>query len=121
MTMIDLSSETIQELSIVAETQDVSVNDLAEKAVQQFLRQLEREKIKHEAVVFRQRHAEFVHIYLGQYIALHFGEVVDHDKDFQQIHYRIRQRFGRQAILIRKVTPSPERVLTIRTPYLERS
>ncbi len=118
--MITLSSATMQELSHVATSQDVPIDDLAERAVQQFLRQLEREKIKTEAQAYRDQHAALVEQYLGQYIALHEGHVVDYDEAFQPLHQRVRQRFGRQAVLIRQVTPTPERVLTVRSPRLER-
>ncbi|MDM8520580.1 hypothetical protein QUF64_11065 [Anaerolineales bacterium HSG6] len=85
MSTITLSSETMQELTFVAQTQATSADDLAEKAVQQFLRQLEREKIKREVKTFQQRHDELVKLYLGQYIAMHVGKMVDHDQDFQAI------------------------------------
>lgn len=118
---ITISSETMQELTVVAETQATSVDELAEKAIQQFLRQLERHKIKTEVKAFQQQHPELVRRYLGQYVAMHEGEVVDCDENFQAIHQRVRQHFGRQAVLIRQVTHSAERVLTVRSPRLEGS
>ena len=44
--------------------------------------------------------------------AIHNGKVVDHDQDFQSLHSRIRQRFGRQPVLLRRVEAEPERVWT---------
>lgn len=120
MSTITISPETLQELQVVAETQSTSTDDLAEKAIQQFLRLLEREKIKQEVKAFHQQHPELAKQYLGQYIAMHAGKVIDYDHNFQAIHDRVRQRFGRQAILIRQVTQSAERVLTIRSPRMER-
>lgn len=65
-------------------------------------------------------HAELAEKYLGQYVAIHNGKVVDHDKDFHSLHSRIRQRFGRQPVLLRRVEAEPERVLAFRSPRLER-
>ena len=36
------------------------------------------------------------------------------------LHRRIRKRFGRTAILLRRVDSEPERVLTFRSPRFER-
>lgn len=61
-------------------------------------------------------HAELAEKYLGQYVAIHNGKVVDHDDDFQSLHSRIRQRFGGQPVLLRCVEAEPERVLVICSP-----
>ena len=95
-------------------------NKLVEDAVRTYLRELEREKIKTEAKAFRKLHTELVKQYLGRYVAIHHGQVVDHDEDFHALHQRIRQQFGRQPVLLRRVTSEPERVLVMRSPRLER-
>ena len=79
-----------------------------------------REKIRAEAEAFRSMHAKLAEKYLGQYVAIHNREIVDHDEDFQVLHTRIRQRFGSQPVLLRLVEAEPERVLTFRSPRLER-
>jgi len=65
-------------------------------------------------------HAELVAKYLGQYVAIHNDQVVDHDESFQPLHARIRHRFGRQPVLLRLVEAEPKRVLVFRSPRFDR-
>lgn len=103
MSTIALQSELMEQLEQVAASRAVVPEELLESAVRAYLRQLEREKIKAEADAFRSMHAELVEKYPRQYVAIHNGQVVDHDQDFQSLHTRIRQRFGRQPVLLRRV------------------
>jgi len=117
---ITLRPELMEQLERVAAEQAVTPEELLETTVHSYLRQLGREKIKAEAEAFRAMHAELVKKYLGQYVAIHNGKVVDHDEDFQSLHSRIRRCFGRQPVLLRRVETEPERVLTFRSPRFER-
>ena len=120
MPTITLSPQLMNELIQVAANRAVRPEELVENALRVYLRQLDHEKIKAEAEAFRKMHAALVGQHLGQYVAIHQGQLVDHDADFQALHHRIRQQFGRQSILLRQVTTEPERVLTVRSPRLER-
>lgn len=119
-TTITLQPRLVEQLEQIAVHRSVEVEELIETAVRAYLRQVERENIKAEAEAFRSMHTTLVEKYLGQYVAIHDGKVVDHDEDFQTLHSRIRQRFGRQPVLLRQVKSKPERVLTFRSPQLER-
>jgi glutamyl-tRNA reductase len=120
MSTITLQPRLVEQLEQVAAQRSVEAEELVETAVRAYLRQVEREKIKAEAEAFRSMHAELAEKYLGQYVAIQDGKVVDYDEDFQALHRRIRQRFGRQPVLLRLVETQPERVLTFRSPRLER-
>ena len=119
MSTITLQPRLVEQLEQVAAQRSVEAQELIETAVRAYLRQVEREKIKAEAEAFRSMHAELAEKYLGQYVAIHNGKVIDHDEDFQALHSRIRQRFGRQPVLLRQVKSEPERVLTFRSPQFE--
>ena len=95
------------------------VIDLVETAIHTYLRQVEREQIEAEAEAYQKLHPALTQRYLGQYVAIHQGQIIDHDKDFQQLHARIRQRFGRRPVLLRRVEEVPERELLFRSPSLE--
>jgi glutamyl-tRNA reductase len=110
----------VEQLEQVAVQRSVEAEELIEAAVRAYLRQMERETIKAEAEAFRSMHGTLAEKYLGQYVAIHGGKVVDSDEDFQALHRRIRQRFGRQPVLLRQVETEPERVLTFRSPRLQR-
>lgn len=120
MSTITLQPPLMEELEQVATEQAMNPAELLETAVRTYLRQLEREKIKAEAEAFRSLHPKLVQKYLGQYVAIHNGKVVDHDEGFQPLHGRIRRQFGRQAVLLRRVETEPERVWTFRSPRFER-
>ena len=110
----------MEQLKQAASEQTTKPEEIVETAVRAYLRQIEREKIKAEVEAFRSMHDKLVKEYLGQYVAIHNGQVVDHDEDFQPLHSRIRQRFGRQPVLLRRVEAEPERVLVFRSPRFER-
>ena len=120
MPTITLQPRLVAELEQVAAEQSVKPAEVLETAVRTYLRQIECGKIKAEARAFRSMHAELVKEYAGQYVAIHDGKVVDHDEDFQSLHNRIRQHFGRRPVLLRRVETKPERVLVFRSPRLER-
>ena len=120
MATINLRPELIKRLEDAAAEQSVMLEDLLESAIQTYLRSMEREKIKAKAQAFRSMHAELTKKYLGQYVAIHNARVVDHDENFESLHSRIRQRFGRQPVLLRRVEAEPQRTLLFRSPRLER-
>ena len=88
-----------------------STGEILAEAIRRYLWELDRRKISKESNIYRQRHAELKAQYLGQYIAMHNGQVVDHDTDFQTLHQRIRQRFGRTPVMITLVEDVAERPL----------
>jgi hypothetical protein len=75
---------------------------------------LDRRKIADETRAFRQQHAVLKGQYLGKYIAMHKGQVIDHDVDFQALFARVRAKHGRTAVMITLVEESAEPVLTRR-------
>jgi hypothetical protein len=60
-------------------------------------------------------------VYLGQYVAIHQGEVIDHDADLRTLHLRVFERLGHTPVLLKQVTNRPERELVFRSPRLERN
>lgn len=121
MSLITLQPQLMEQLEQVASEQAVRPEELVESAVRAYLRQIEREKIKAEAAAFRALHAGLTETHLGRYVAIHNGKVVDDDIDFQSLHSRVRRRFGRQPVLLRRVETEPERELVFRSPRLEQS
>ncbi len=114
--VLRLNPETLSELEKMADQYDVDANRLLENALKAYRRQLEEEKSKLEKQHFLSQHAKLKEAYLGHFIAMDHGQVVDHDLSFETLHQRIRQQFGRQAILIRRVEVEPDRPLMIRSP-----
>jgi hypothetical protein len=119
MTAIYLESTLMQQVEQAASAQTRQPEELIETAVRTYLRQLDRERIKLEANAYMSMHAELVKKYLGQYVAIYNQALVDSDSHFQTLHRRVRQRFGRQPVLIRCVEAQPEHILTFRSPKME--
>lgn len=120
MSTITVQAQLVEQLEQAASERSMMPEELLETALRDYLRQLDRDKIKTEAEAFRDLHSALLKEYPGQYVAIHNGELVDHDEDFQALHRRVRQRFGRQPVLLRQVGPEPERVWTFRSPQFER-
>jgi hypothetical protein len=89
----------------------LTINEILAKVVRQYLWELDRRKISEESKIYRQRYAELKAQYLGQYIAMHNGQVVDHDADFLALRQRVHQRFGRTPVMITLVEDVAERTL----------
>ena len=111
----------MKQLETFAVEQTTTTETVLENAVRAYLREIDRKKIKAESAAFAAMHESLVKTYLGQHVAVHHGEVVDQDADFQALHTRVRQRFGRQPVLIRRVEAQAERELVFRSPRFERS
>jgi hypothetical protein len=90
-----------------------------EAAEQHPSRLLEWITISRESAAYRAMHADLIDDYLGQYVAIHDGKLVDHGSDFSTLHERVRKRFGRQPVLVRRVEINPERTLVFRSPCLD--
>ena len=56
--------------------------------------------------------ANLVAQYPSEYVAVHQGQVVDHDPDVVCLEQRIAERWGEVAILIAPVTDEPRRDLS---------
>lgn len=119
MSTVTLSPKIVQQLEQMAVEQATRPEELLEKAVSVYSHQINHERIKAEAEAFQAMHADLVQNYLGQYVAICKGQLVDHDPDFQSLHSRIRKRFGRQPVLLRLVENKPERTLLFRSPRIE--
>ena len=85
---------------------------VVETAVQAYLDQLDREKMHKEAEAFWAMQADLLIRYPGEYVAVHQGQVVDHDPDVVRLEQRVAERWGDSAILIAPVTDEPRRDLS---------
>ena len=61
-------------------------------------------------------HEELKQSYLGQFVAMRLGKVIDTDPNEQRLLVRVRERFPEDAILFRKVQETLPPVLVFRSP-----
>ena len=111
MPTISVEPELYEQLEAVAQAEETRPEAIAQEAFRLYLWEQSHHKIAQESAAYHERHAELKEQYLGQYIAMHQGEVVDHDADFQSLYQRVRQRYGKTPVMLTQVGEEPEVVL----------
>jgi len=110
----------VERLKQVATDEKTTAEVLLDTAVGEFLDKWVSQKLQAETNAFANLHPQLVLSYLGHFVAIHHGKVVDHDVDVRALHLRTRQKFGHMPVLLRQVTQSVElRDLVFRSPRLE--
>jgi len=89
----------------------IGIDRLLTEAIRRYLWELDRRRISEESLTYQQRHVELKAHYLGEYIAMCDGQVVDHGPDVVVLRQRVRQRFGRKPVMITLVEEVAERPL----------
>lgn len=97
--------ESLQQLATV---QNTTADTLLDIAVREFLDKWSSQKIQAESDSFTQLHPQLVTKYLGMYVAIRNGAIVDQDTELRALHLRVRQRFGRIPVLLRQVISDVE-------------
>lgn len=80
----------------------------------------QRSIMKQNVAAYCAMHGELIEKYLGQYVAITDGKLVDHDSDPLLLLERIRKSYPNQVVLRRKVEQLAEREIRVRHPRFER-
>ncbi|VAW33177.1 hypothetical protein MNBD_CHLOROFLEXI01-5385 [hydrothermal vent metagenome] len=96
----------------VAQKQRRDVNDVAKEMLEQGLLPLEglpsQAEKEREKDAFRQLHTALLEQYMGEYVAIYNGELVDHDVNQTALVARIDKKYLDLFVLIRPVKQEPE-------------
>jgi hypothetical protein len=111
----------LKQLRQVAVRVNSNINELANTALCDYLDRLAEQKITAESQAFEAMYPELAANYLGEFVAIHEGRVVDNDADFEALFLRVQARFEQTPVLIRQVTDSPTLDYHARRPRLEPS
>ena len=65
-------------------------------------------ELEREAESFRQMHPTWREQYVGEYVAVYQGRLVDHDPVFETLLERIDEKFPTEFVLIRPLLDEPE-------------
>jgi hypothetical protein len=103
MPTITFEPELFQRIEQAAQENHRSITDTLTEAVQQYLWELDRKKISKETALYHQRYPELRTQYLGKYIAMRDGVVIDHAADFQTLYTRVCARFPNSPALMTRV------------------
>ena len=119
MTGLVVSEKTIAQLSKIADEKGTTPQQLAEQAIRRFLRNEVRQILKRETDAFRAMHIELLRKHRGQFVAIHQGQVVDHDDDQLALFMRVDERYPDTPVLVKRVLPEFEESYTFRSPRIE--
>jgi uncharacterized protein DUF5678 len=100
MTEIVLGEPLSSQIREAAEAQGIAVENLIEAALRQYSFQAQRTKLDTEAHWWRGVSPERWAPYAGEYVAVHYQEVVDHDRDEETLRRRVRARCGKLVVWI---------------------
>jgi hypothetical protein len=87
----------------------MSLDDFANRAGDRYVRDLQRQKLAREIEAYERLHGQLKESCLGQWVAIHQGELIDHDVERSELHRRVRRQFGRTSVLIRQVFEQPDK------------
>ncbi len=78
-----------------------------------------RDKMLQEIHAYKKMHPRLVKKYLGQFVAIHNGKLVDHDSNKEELFLRVKEKFPNQIVLQRQVLKNPDPVLHFRSPRFQ--
>jgi hypothetical protein len=116
---IGLDEKTSSELQQIARVRSVEPAVLAQDAIRSFLHAEARRVIQTEVEAYKRIHQELLQTMPGDFVAVHQGQVVDHDADQLALLSRIEATYGGQPVLIRQVRPELEHVITVYSPRID--
>ena len=120
-TNISLQPDLVKQINRIAQTKGETVEEFIDHAVREHLERLEEEKLQAEAQAFAQLHPQLVPHYLGQFVAIFEGQLVDNDKDFETLFLRIQKKYKDEVVLIRQVMAKPTIELRGPSPRLQQT
>ncbi|MGH2594201.1 MAG: hypothetical protein ACRDGG_11885 [Anaerolineae bacterium] len=120
MLTVTLKPDIAEQIDRLAGETQTSAEVFVDRALRSYLAQFDREKIRAEMKAFEQLRGTLLAQYRGEYVAIHEGQVIDHDPDLRTLHLRVFARLGHTVVLLKRVTDEPERELVFRSPRFER-
>jgi hypothetical protein len=100
MTNLQVSDELAEEIRQEAEARGLPVEAFLRSAVRRERTLAERRKIEQEQEWWLKQPLSERARYEGELVAVHDRTLVDHDKDENALHSRIRARYGKAPVLI---------------------
>jgi len=118
MTPVALTKpDLLAQLEQAATDQEMTGEEVLVSAVSDYLERRAHRKIVAESEAFARQRPQILASYPNEYIAMHNGDVVDHDLDLRSLNLRVRRRFGQTAILMQKADVESKELI-FRSPRL---
>lgn len=77
-----------------------------------------RPKMLRERAAYEALHASLLPDYLGQYVAIYQGQLLDADPDVMALDERVRSQYPDEVIMVTKVEQETQRTLHFHSPTL---
>jgi predicted DNA-binding protein len=119
-TSVTLQPDVLAQVKQITEEKGITPEDFVNQAVRAYVEQIEDRTLEAEIEAFERLHPQLMERYLGQFVSVYQGEVIDADPDFETLFLRVQDRLGNTVVLIRQVTSQPTLELHSPTPQLER-
>jgi hypothetical protein len=118
MSLLQISEELAQTIQQAAHERKMSVEDYLIHVVRRERTLAQQQKIEQEQAWWLSQPLSERAKYEGQYIAVHEQRLVDYDQDKTALYRRIRDRYGKRAVLLMPAEGPKE--LHIYSPRLDR-
>ena len=121
---ITIPNEIYRQIAKQAEASRRQVSDIVNEVLTDTFSQPQneinpaRQKMLQEVEAYKNMHASLAEKYLGYYVAIYQGELVDYDTDKEALFFRIREKYPHQVVLQRQVLAEADPVLHFRSPRL---
>src|SRR3990172_9675270 len=103
MEAIVLKSDLREILEKDAAQESRTLSDIVNEAVEHYLHERQIAKLEAEIEAYHRMHPQLKQKFLGEWVAVHDRQLVDHDVDRAEMYRRVRARYGRTTVLLRQV------------------
>lgn len=117
MLTVTLKPDKSEQVENAVRESSTTPDELVDQALELYFEQYERIKIRAEQKEFEKQRAALLAHYPGEYIAMHKGRVIDHDRSVGALHNRVFAQLGRTPVLLKRVTAEPDRELVFRSQW----
>lgn len=118
MFSLSIHDQTALRLRQLASNYSTTVEDLAERAVDEFLHNEERRAMRRELDAYIEMHSYLRAKYQGKFVAIYQGKLIDSDSDIVALTERVTQNYPAATPLITPVKDEPIETFTFYSPRL---
>ena len=127
---IKLSDRDYQEVQEIAHSRQQEMGDLLTEVIKDSLisrhasgeipTSAEDAAVVREREAFLALHPTLKSKFLGKFVAIYRGELIDHDGDAASLRARMDAQVPNEFVLIARVGPEPMRTIDVRSPRIAR-
>jgi hypothetical protein len=115
---VTLDADLYESLKNATAEEGTSPESVLNDLTRQYLRAVRRRKIEAESEAYQAMHSQLKQEYFGEHVAIHNGQLVDHDADVNELIRRVRARYGHEPVMITQVEEQPIREYVIHSMRL---